>query len=94
MDQPVSHEEREKVRERKRERKRNRERGREKRKEKKSLNRIFRNNLVLVNVYLMEISYERHEQQKQLQTADLLSKDLLFHSKFFSIDYVCKENLG
>ncbi|CAJ0581372.1 unnamed protein product, partial [Mesorhabditis spiculigera] len=29
--------------------------------------------LILVNVYMREISYERHEQQKQLQTADLLS---------------------
>ncbi|CAJ0919962.1 unnamed protein product, partial [Mesorhabditis belari] len=28
---------------------------------------------ILVNVYMREISYERHEQQKQMQTADLLS---------------------
>ncbi|KAK6734120.1 hypothetical protein RB195_017724 [Necator americanus] len=32
-----------------------------------------RNNISVVNLFLQSMTYERHEQQKQLQTADLLS---------------------
>uniref|UniRef100_A0A0K0D2P8 Amiloride-sensitive sodium channel n=1 Tax=Angiostrongylus cantonensis TaxID=6313 RepID=A0A0K0D2P8_ANGCA len=36
-------------------------------------NDIQRNNISVVNIFMRSIAYERHEQQKQLQTADLLS---------------------
>lgn len=34
---------------------------------------FFRNNISVVNLFMQSMAYERHEQQKQLQTADLLS---------------------
>ncbi|KAE9415274.1 hypothetical protein Angca_008432, partial [Angiostrongylus cantonensis] len=33
----------------------------------------LKNNISVVNIFMRSIAYERHEQQKQLQTADLLS---------------------
>ncbi|VDO92682.1 unnamed protein product [Heligmosomoides polygyrus] len=34
---------------------------------------FFSENISVVNVFMRSVAYERHEQQKQLQTADLLS---------------------